>query len=163
MSNAPHDPTGLDAALAIVAGMTSTPLPEPSVKPKRLRRPRTARAAGQLESLGDVLPRVIEEQGWSTQLSVAGMLGHWEALVGATNAAHSTPEAFRDGVLRVRAESTTWATALRTIAPQVIAKLNEHIGDGTVTRMDVVGPNAPSWKSGRLSVRNGRGPRDTYG
>jgi predicted nucleic acid-binding Zn ribbon protein len=110
-----------------------------------------------------VLPRVIEEQGWTTQLSVVGMLGHWEALVGETNAAHSAPEAFRDGVLRVRAESTTWATALRTIAPQVIAKLNEHIGDGTVTRMDVVGPNGPTWKAGRLSVRGGRGPRDTYG
>jgi len=31
-----------------------------------------------------------------------------------------------------------------------------------VTRVLVVGPEAPNWKKGRRSVP-GRGPRDTYG
>ena len=34
-------------------------------------------------------------------------------------------------------------------------------GDEVLGR--VLGPDAPSWKKGRLSVRDGRGPRDTYG
>jgi hypothetical protein len=32
-----------------------------------------------------------------------------------------------------------------------------------VTVLDVQGPRGPSWKKGRLSSRDGRGPRDTYG
>ena len=60
------------------------------------------------------------------------------------------------------AESSTWASSLRTIAPQLVAVLNEQLGQGTVTRVTVIGPEAPSWKKGHRSVP-GRGPRDTYG
>jgi hypothetical protein len=48
------------------------------------------------------------------------------------------------------------------MAPQLVAMLNEH----WATERDpdpVLGPDAPSWKKGRRSVRDGRGPRDTYG
>jgi predicted nucleic acid-binding Zn ribbon protein len=72
------------------------------------------------------------------------------------------PESYKDTVLTVRAESTTWASSLRTIAPQLVAILNENLGQGTVTRVQVVGPESPNWKKGRRSVP-GRGPRDTYG
>jgi predicted nucleic acid-binding Zn ribbon protein len=65
-------------------------------------------------------------------------------------------------VLTVRAESTTWATSLRQIAPQLVAVLNEQLGQGTVERVVDIGPTAPSWKKGKRSVQ-GRGPRDTYG
>ena len=65
-------------------------------------------------------------------------------------------------MLTVRAESTTWASSLRTIAPQLVAILNESLGQGTVTRVHVIGPEAPNWKKGLRSVQ-GRGPRDTYG
>ena len=66
-------------------------------------------------------------------------------------------------MLTVRTDSTAWAASLRTLAPQLVAILNEQLGDRTVTRIAVLGPDAPSWKKGRLSVRDGRGPRDTYG
>ena len=68
-----------------------------------------------------------------------------------------------DQVLLVRAESTTWATVLRQLAPQIVAKLNAELGEGSVVRIEVRGPAAPSWKHGIRSVRDGRGPRDTYG
>jgi predicted nucleic acid-binding Zn ribbon protein len=45
----------------------------------------------------------------------------------------------------------------------VVRRLNQDLGDGTVRVIDVLGPAGPSWKRGRLSVRDGRGPRDTYG
>ncbi|MDN5961949.1 MAG: DciA family protein, partial [Propionibacterium sp.] len=61
-----------------------------------------------------------------------------------------------------RAESSTWASALRLLAPQLVAELNRRLGDGSVIRVDVRGPAAPSWRHGRRTV-NGRGPRDTYG
>jgi predicted nucleic acid-binding Zn ribbon protein len=107
--------------------------------------------------------RLVETKGWTTEINVHTLLARWALLVGATNSAHSQPEGYADTVLTVRADSTAWATQLRYLAPQLVAMLNEQLGDGTVTRIKVLGPDAPSWKKGRLSVRDGRGPRDTYG
>ena len=109
-----------------------------------------------------VLDRLVETKGWSTEISVHTLLGRWAALVGPVNAAHSHPEAYADTVLTVRTESTAWASALRLQAAQIVARLNEALGHGSVTRIVVLGPDVPSWKHGRRSVR-GRGPRDTYG
>jgi predicted nucleic acid-binding Zn ribbon protein len=109
-----------------------------------------------------VLDRVIADQGWRKDLSVAALLGHWADYVGPANAQHSQPEGFRDGELVVRAESTSWASAIRIIAPQIAARLNAALGEPLVQRVRVLGPQAPNWKKGKRSVR-GRGPRDTYG
>jgi predicted nucleic acid-binding Zn ribbon protein len=109
------------------------------------------------------MDRLVESQGWSREISVRLLLGKWPVLVGPVNAAHSTPIGYADTVVTVRAESTVWATSLRAMAPQLVAKLNDALGDGTVTRVEILGPEAPSWKRGRRSVRDGRGPRDTYG
>jgi predicted nucleic acid-binding Zn ribbon protein len=109
------------------------------------------------------MDRFIDDRGWSTDVSLRVLLGRWPTLVGAANAAHSTPAGYCDGVLTVRTESTVWATSLRAIASQLVAKLNDELGDGAVTRIEVRGPQAPNWKRGRRTVRGGRGPRDTYG
>jgi predicted nucleic acid-binding Zn ribbon protein len=115
------------------------------------------------QRLGAAVERLVDSKGWATEVNVRGLLARWPTLVGPVNAAHSHPEAFADTVLTVRTDSTAWATQLRLLAPQLVAMLNEALGDGTVTRVDVRGPDGPSWKKGRLSVRDGRGPRDTYG
>ena len=47
--------------------------------------------------------------------------------------------------------------------PDVVRRLNEELGHGTVVLIEVAGPHLPSWKKGPRSVRDGRGPRDTYG
>jgi predicted nucleic acid-binding Zn ribbon protein len=107
--------------------------------------------------------RLIDAKGWATDINVHTLLARWSKLVGGVNAAHSHPESYADTVLTVRAESTVWATSLRSVAPQLVARLNEQLGEGTVTRVKVIGPEGPSWKKGRRSVRDGRGPRDTYG
>ena len=73
------------------------------------------------------------------------------------------PTSFADGKLVVRTDSTAWATQLRLLAPTLVRRLNEELGHGSVTLIEVEGPNLPTWKKGRLSSRDGRGPRDTYG
>ena len=44
-----------------------------------------------------------------------------------------------------------WATQLKLLMPTVLRRLNEDLGSGTVTVLEVVGPHGPSWKKGRLS------------
>ncbi len=62
----------------------------------------------------------------------------------------------------VRTDSTAWATQLTLLAPALVRRLNEELGDGTVLVIDVLGPRAPG-RRGRLRTRDSRGPRDTYG
>lgn len=160
------DATGLDLARQIAAAASrSTPLPTPRAprKPKRGQPGRTASGTRDPQSLGEALGHVIEERGWSTEVNVHLLLGRWAELVGPAVAEHSHPEAFVDAVVVVRTTSTNWAAQLRLIAPQLLAKLNASLGEGTIKRLQIVGPEAPSWKHGIRSVRDGRGPRDTYG
>jgi predicted nucleic acid-binding Zn ribbon protein len=114
------------------------------------------------QTLGKVVDKLVGEHGWDEDLAVHGVVARWDRVVGSDLAAHVRPERYVDGVLTLRAESTAWATQVRLLAVELIQKLNHAIGAGTVTRVDVVGPQAPSWRKGPRSVR-GRGPRDTYG
>ncbi|GAB3244237.1 DciA family protein [Nocardioides dilutus] len=113
--------------------------------------------------LGAMVDKLVGDQGWELELRVRGVFARWPELVGDEVAAHSTPETFTDGKLVVRTDSTAWATQLKLLAPTVLRRLNEDLGQGTVTVLEVLGPHGPSWKKGRLSSRDGRGPRDTYG
>lgn len=115
------------------------------------------------QPLDSTVGRLVEDHGWDLDLRVHGVFGRWPELVGAEVAAHSTPESFAEGRLVVRTDSTAWATQLRLLAPTVVRRLNEELGHGTVTVIDVQGPRGPSWRKGARSVRDGRGPRDTYG
>jgi len=101
-------------------------------------------------------------RGWSGRVAQGTVLGQWRSVVGDQIAEHATPTALRDGVLSVSAESTAWATQLRMVQAQLLAKIAAAVGDGVVTSLRIVGPVAPSWRKGRYHVA-GRGPRDTYG
>ncbi len=109
------------------------------------------------------MSRLVAEHGWSTEIAVHGLFGRWDTIVGTEVAAHCRPERYVDGRLWVRADSTAWATEVRLLAPVVVQRLNDELGEGTVSRIDVAGPQQPSWRHGRFTVRDGRGPRDTYG
>lgn len=161
-----HDPTGLGLARSIAGSVAGGGYRRRRKKPQRPIDPQSAGAHPDdrdPQLLSSALNRLADSQGWSREISVRMLLGKWPALVGPVNAAHSTPTGYADTVVTVQAESTVWATSLRAMAPQLVAKLNEALGEGTVTRVDILGPNVPSWKKGRRSVRDGRGPRDTYG
>ena len=107
--------------------------------------------------------RIVEDHGWDLNLRVQGVFARWAEIVGAEIGTHTTPESFTDGKLVVRTDSTAWATQLKLLAPSVVRRLNEDLGHGTVTVIEILGPHGPSWKKGPRSVRDGRGPRDTYG
>jgi predicted nucleic acid-binding Zn ribbon protein len=90
------------------------------------------------------------------------VFGEWAGLVGADVAEHTRPVQLSDGELTVQADSTAWATQLRLLQRQLLAKIAAGVGKGVVKRLRVQGPSAPSWRHGPRNVP-GRGPRDTYG
>lgn len=166
-----HDPTGLDLARRVAAQLRGAigRAPGPSAS-KRLRRyhdPAQYSGAHPDErdpaALGAAVERLVSDSGWSTEVSVHTVLGRWPQIVGPDVALHCKPVSYADGVVSVTADSTAWATQLTLLAATVVARLNSELGDGTVLRIQVSGPGGPTWKRGRRSVRDGRGPRDTYG
>ena len=162
----PFDPTGLDLARRIAAAAGRATPAQPVRKPTPRKKPGQGRASGKERGdpvgLGEALETVIERRGWGTQVNVHLLLGRWPELVGDAVAEHSTPETYKDRVVVVRTSSTNWAAQLRLMAPQIVAKMNATLGDGTVKAVRILGPEAPSWRHGPRTVK-GRGPRDTYG
>ncbi len=169
----PHDPTGLDLARSIAKAIGATPRrwSSGSASPLARRRRRSVdpTVSGahpddrDPQPLDAAMDRLVAEHGWTTDVAVHGVFAHWDRIVGHEVAQHCRPEAYADGRLVIRADSTAWATQVRLLAPTVVRRLNEELGDGTVLVVQVAGPRGPSWTKGRRSVRDGRGPRDTYG
>ncbi|PYI37238.1 DUF721 domain-containing protein [Arthrobacter psychrolactophilus] len=114
------------------------------------------------QGLGNVVSRLVSDRGWSSPLAVGSVMAQWDTLVGADIAAHCQPESFEATTLHVRCDSTSWATQLRLLSSSLLAKFDEDLGRGVVTKIMVLGPAAPSWRKGFRNVK-GRGPRDTYG
>ncbi|MGL4174160.1 MAG: DUF721 domain-containing protein [Actinomycetota bacterium] len=108
------------------------------------------------------LGQILTERGWDTHIAVGSVMGRWPSIVGEAIAQQCFPESFSGGVLVLRTTSTSWATQIRLLIPNILARLAEELGEETVKKIRVQPPNAPTWRHGRLTVR-GRGPRDTYG
>lgn len=114
------------------------------------------------QPLAELAQRVVRDAGWDGSVAVGGVIGRWREVVGDHVADHCEPTGFGEGVLTVRAETTAWATQLRMLGGDITRRLNEVVGAGVVDRIEVLAPDAPSWRRGRWTVR-GRGTRDTYG
>ena len=149
-----HEPDGLELAKAVTKSAAgSTPAARARRRagtppPSRLRTSGAHPDDRDPQLISDTVERIVDQHGWELNLRVHGIFGRWAELVGDQVAQHTTPESFEDGKL---------------LAPTVVRRLNEELGHGTVTLIEVRGPEGPSWKKGRLSSRDGRGPRDTYG
>ena len=162
----PTDPVD-DAAAAEAAASAALRRATRSAKPAR--KPSTRSGPGPVggsgrdpQPLSAAVDKLIEDQGWTHQSAVAVLMADWAAIVGRDLAEHVQPTGFDDGVLVLRAESTTWATQVRLLLPRLHAAVDERVGVGVVRSIRIQGPQAPSWVAGPRRVA-GRGPRDTYG
>ncbi len=166
---ADHESHGLDLARAAARAAAAQPGRPAARKRPSSRRPPPGKASGARpddrdpQLLDQAMGRLIASHGWELDLKVQGVFGRWAELVGTEVASHCTPETLADGQLVVRTDSTAWATQLKLLAPTVVRRLNEELGHGTVTVIEVLGPHLPHWKKGKFGTRDGRGPRDTYG
>lgn len=125
------------------------------------RRRRSGTSQGP-QPVGQALDEFVSASGWSTQAAVARVTQDWPSIVGPELADHVTPGEFDDGRLVLQADSTAWATQVKLLLPGIQQALDRALGPGVVTRLDIRGPQAPSWVKGPRRVK-GRGPRDTYG
>ncbi|MFY0408339.1 DUF721 domain-containing protein [Solicola sp. PLA-1-18] len=166
-----HRTDGLDLARSIARAYgdptNKRPAARKSPAPRRRRRVDPSASGSHPDDrdpqlLDSTMARLVAEHGWAKDVRVHALFARWDQIVGAEIAQHCKPQHLNDGELVVQADSTAWATQMSLLASTVVRRLNDQLGDGSVTRIKVQGPQAPSWKRGSRRVK-GRGPRDTYG
>ena len=167
MSNGPTGEKPRDLAADLLARTAGRPAPKRREAGRRSRGGGQARYSGAAPDERDPVAAVdavggfLAERGWRQRAAVAGAVARWADVAGPEVAAHVVAEGFDEGVLRLRADSTAWATQMRLLSGTVLRKLSEAVGAGVVQRIEVRGPTPPRQR-GAWRVP-GRGPRDTYG
>ena len=111
------------------------------------------------QTLASVARDVARNRGWSDRVAQGAVFGRWQAVVGEQIAAHAAPTSLNEGVLTVSAESTAWATQLRMVQAQLIAKIAAAVGDGVVKSLKIVGPVGAVVAQGSVPHRWPRAPR----
>ena len=118
---------------------------------------------GDPQSLESVLSEVIAGRNWGKGVAEGNLFSDWENIVGGEIAQHTTPISLVDSRLTIQSSSSAWATQMRLMSDQLLKTISNSAPGALVEELNVLGPNAPSWKRGLRSIKGARGPRDTYG
>ena len=117
---------------------------------------------GDPQSLESVLSEVIAGRNWVKGVAEGNLFSDWEKIVGGEIAQHTTPISLVDGRLTIQSSSSAWATQMRLMQVELLKTISNSAPGALVEELNVLGPNAPSWKRGLRSIKGARGPRDTY-
>jgi predicted nucleic acid-binding Zn ribbon protein len=87
-----------------------------------------SRRKGRFQSVGELVGQVLGDLGLDG-VALAHRIGvHWEEIVGPQVAAHCRPLGIRGQVLELEVDSPVWSQQLQLRKPELLAKLEEHLG-----------------------------------
>lgn len=118
---------------------------------------------GDPELISGVLNNLIADRDWDSGLAEGNLFVQWKKIIGEEIAQHTTPISILDGVLTIQTTSTAWATQLQLISNDLLATIQKDATGVLIEKLVFFGPAGPTWKKGIRTIRNARGPRDTYG
>ncbi len=111
--------------------------------------------------LKDLLGRVGERVGIQDPRATGRIWTSWRDIVGEAIAANAEPTSLREGILRVRAVSPTWAAELTYLGDEIRARANELVGSEVVREVRVwTGPGPVSRATATASERSSDGRLD---
>jgi len=90
--------------------------------PKRPPMKRAMRA-------GSIAADLLSSRGYDLKLRQYRAWQVWEKVVGPQIARHARPLRIRDRVLEVRVDQPVWMQQLRLMAPQILQRLNQALGE----------------------------------
>ena len=85
----------------------------------------------------DLLQGVGERLGFGGAIETGLVWSRWNDIVGDTVAAHAEPTSLREGVLRVRTDSPTWATEVGYLGQEIKRAANQVAGRELVSEVRV--------------------------
>jgi predicted nucleic acid-binding Zn ribbon protein len=99
-------------------------------------RPLPPPGGGEPRPIREALDRLAGRTG-SSRPVLATVFGRWAEVVGTEVAAHARPVAIRHGALVVAVDDPTWASQLRWLGPDLLARLAEAAGEPVADRLEV--------------------------
>jgi len=87
--------------------------------------------------VGDGLDALARRLGAPTASSMGAVFTRWEEAVGPLVAGHAAPLSLHDGVLTVGVDDPAWATQLRYLKDDLVAKVAAVAGPGVVGRIEL--------------------------
>lgn len=88
--------------------------------------------------LRDALAKVGRQLGLGPTDVVTTLVSQWEDIVGPAIAQHAEVRSVRDGECTIAVDGPVWATQLRYGSSDLVARVNERCGEGSVTSVKVV-------------------------
>jgi hypothetical protein len=104
------------------------------------KRPRMRRPA----PVADLLDGILAGKPLARRLHEAKLWQVWDRVVGTQIADRARPVAFRDGVLTVIVGSAPWRQQLTFLKVEIVAKLNEAMGEPLVTDLFLKAGSLPT-------------------
>lgn len=124
-------------------------------------KPESARDAGEPKPIGELIDQLVSQRDWKDGLSEGEIFVRWREVVGEEIATKCEPIEIKNEKLLIQCTSTAWATQLNLIMTQLLDSI-QNVAPG-IKELEILGPNAPSWRKGLRTVQGFQGPRDTYG
>ena len=97
--------------------------------PRRLAPGRGPRRKSTPESLGDLLPRLLDEVGLGATAKAVAVIRAWDEALGPEFAEHCRPDGVRNGVIHARVRDSSWMQALQLEKPAIFARLRALLGE----------------------------------
>jgi predicted nucleic acid-binding Zn ribbon protein len=88
-------------------------------------------------SLEESLDTVVRSLRGAGARATAGVFGQWEEVVGPLVAAHARPSLLDEGRLVVDVDQPGWATQLRYLETDLLARLASVAGAGAIRTIEV--------------------------
>ena len=144
----------LDLFKSFKTGVTRKPnKPAPTVRVGQPRDP---------ELISGVLNDLVADRDWDSGLAEGNLFVHWKKIVGDEISEHAQPISILENVLTIQSSSTAWATQLQLVSNNLLATIQKDATGVLIEKLVIIGPATPTWKKGVRTIRNARGPRDTY-
>lgn len=89
------------------------------------------------KTLRESLDKVSKKLGGSPVHVTENVFGNWDSAVGEQIASHTKPVSLKSSVLTIEVDDPRWATQLKWLSSQVLAKLNESNAESPVTKLEV--------------------------
>lgn len=108
--------------------------------------PRAARAApgrrrSTTESLGALLPKLLDEVGLGATANAVAVIRAWDEALGPEFRAHCRPDGVRNGVIHARVSDSSWMQRVQLEKPRIFARLRALLGDSAPTQLRLrIGP-----------------------
>ncbi len=88
--------------------------------------------------LRDAIARVSRQLGMAAPDVIDTLIAHWRDIVGPAIAEHAQVRSVRDGECTIAVDGPAFATQLRYAANDLVARVNDHCGEGSVRSIRVV-------------------------